>query len=65
MKYIISFIWALMLTQMVNFVLNSLGGGGPLNIWSGVLLAALVTLTIIVLDFMLKPDETNEAQHNH
>ncbi len=36
MKYIISFIWALMLTQMVNFVLNSLGGGGPLNIWSGV-----------------------------
>ncbi|WP_342388655.1 YjzD family protein [Salinicoccus bachuensis] len=65
MKYIISFIWALMLTQMVNFVLNSLGGGGPLNIWSGVLLAVLVTLTIIVLDFMLKPDETNEAQHNH
>ncbi|MCC4722462.1 YjzD family protein [Salinicoccus sp. RF5] len=65
MKYIISFIWALMLTQMVNFVLNSLGGGGPLNIWSGVLLAVLVTLTIIVLDFMLKPDKTNEAQHNH
>jgi hypothetical protein len=54
-----------MLTQMVNFVLNSLGGGGPLNIWSGVLLAVLVTVTIIVLDFMLKPDKTNEAQHNH
>lgn len=65
MKYIISFIWALMLTQMVNFVLNSLGGGGPLNIWSGVLLAVLVTVTIIVLDSMLKPDRTSDAQHNH
>ncbi|MFC4986064.1 DUF2929 family protein [Salinicoccus siamensis] len=57
MKYLISFIWALMLTQMVNFVINSLGGGGPLNVWSGVLLAVIVTLTIFVLDAMLKPED--------
>ncbi|GAA3732389.1 DUF2929 family protein [Salinicoccus jeotgali] len=65
MKYLISFIWALMLTQMVNFVINSLGGGGPLNVWSGLLLAVIVTLTIFVLDFMLKPEDTDEVQHNH
>ncbi|MCG1010045.1 YjzD family protein [Salinicoccus sp. ID82-1] len=65
MRYIISFIWALMLTQMVNFVLNSLGGGGPYNVWSGVLLAVLITLTLVILDLILKPEDTNEAQHNH
>lgn len=65
MRYIITFIWALMLTQMVNFVLNSLGGGGPYNVWSGVLLAVLITLAIVILDFILKPEDTEEVQHNH
>ncbi|WP_411843627.1 YjzD family protein [Salinicoccus sp. HZC-1] len=66
MRYIISFIWAFMLTQMVNFVLNSLGGGSPYLFWSGVVLAVIVTATIAILDVMLKhPDENSEAQHNH
>lgn len=56
MKYIVTFVWALMLTQMVNFILNSLNGGGPLNVWSGVLLAVLLTVTVIILDAMLKDD---------
>lgn len=56
MKYIVTFVWALMLTQMLNFILNSLNGGGPLNVWSGVLLAVLLTVTVIILDAMLKDD---------
>lgn len=66
MRYVISFIWAFMLTQMVNFVLNSLGGGTPYLFWSGIALAVIVTATVAVLDIMLKqPDEESEVQHNH
>ncbi|GAB3063101.1 YjzD family protein [Salinicoccus sesuvii] len=65
MRYLISFIWALMLTQMVNFVLNSLGGGGPYNVWSGVLLAVLITLALVILDLIMKPEDNEEVQHNH
>ncbi|WP_371814490.1 DUF2929 family protein [Jeotgalicoccus sp. WY2] len=36
MRYLVTFLWAFMLTQMVNFILNSLAGGGPLNFWIGV-----------------------------
>lgn len=58
MKYIVTFIWALMLTQMVNFILNSLQGGGDLYLGLGVILAVLITLTMFILDVMLKdPNE--------
>lgn len=54
MRYLVTFIWALMLTQMVNFILNSLAGGGPLNFWIGVILAVLITLTVFILDAITK-----------
>lgn len=54
MRYIITFIWALMLTQMVNFILNSLQGGGELYLELGVVLAVLITLTMFILDIMMK-----------
>lgn len=58
MKYIVTFIWALMLTQMVNFILNSLQGGGEFYFGLGIILAVLVTLTMFILDIMLKdPDQ--------
>lgn len=46
---------------MVNFILNSLAGGGPYSFMSGILLAVLITLTVFVLDIMMKdPDEAAE-----
>ncbi len=54
MKYIVTFIWALMLTQMVNFILNSLQGGGELYLGLGVVLAVLISLTMFILDVMVK-----------
>lgn len=58
MKYIVTFIWALMLTQMVNFILNSLQGGGTFYFELGIILAVLITLTMYILDLMLQnPDE--------
>ena len=32
MKHLVTFFWALLLMQMVNFVLNSLVGGDSLNL---------------------------------
>ena len=61
MKYIVTFVWALMLSQMVNFILNSLAGGGPYNFMSGIVLAVLIVVTVFILDFMMKdPNETAE-----
>ncbi|CAD2073248.1 YjzD family protein [Phocicoccus pinnipedialis] len=57
MRYIVTFFWAFLLTQMVNFILNSLNGGGQLYVGIGVLLAVLITLTVFILDIMLKPDK--------
>ena len=57
MRYIATFLWAFLLTQMVNFILNSLNGGGQLYVGIGVLLAVLISLTVFILDIMLKPDK--------
>ncbi|CAD2072902.1 MAG TPA: YjzD family protein [Jeotgalicoccus sp.] len=57
MRYIATFFWAFLLTQMVNFILNSLNGGGQLYVGIGVLLAVLISLTVFILDIMLKPDK--------
>ncbi|WP_020007770.1 YjzD family protein [Salinicoccus albus] len=60
MKYLVTFIWALMLTQMINFVINSLGGGGSYSFWTGILLAVLLTAAIIALDFLIKPQDNSQ-----
>lgn len=54
MRYLITFVWAFMLAQMVNFILNSLAGGGPLSFGIGVVLAVFITLAVFILDMMTK-----------
>ncbi|MCK1976367.1 YjzD family protein [Jeotgalicoccus huakuii] len=61
MRYIITFFWAFLLTQMVNFILNSLAGGGPLNFWIGVILAVIITLTVFVLDILTKMSRDTQS----
>ena len=61
MKYIVTIFWALVLSQMVNFILNSLAGGGPYSFMSGIVLAVLIVVTVFILDFMMKdPNESAE-----
>lgn len=62
MRYIVTFFWAFLLTQMVNFILNSLAGGGPLNVYSGILLAVIISLTVFILDVIMKDD--SKAVHD-
>ena len=51
-----NFIWAVILLQMVNFVLNSLNGGGTLNFITPIVLAVIFTIVIAILA-MIKPDD--------
>lgn len=65
MRYLVTFFWAFLLTQMVNFILNSLAGGGPLNFWIGVVLAVVITLTVLVLDVLTKMSADLNATDEH
>ena len=56
MKYLVTFIWALILTQMVNFVLNSLNGGGSLDVIKPII-AIIITIAIAILSAMIKPND--------
>ena len=54
MKYLVTFIWALILTQMVNFVLNSLNG---LDVIKPIIIAIIITIAIAILGAMIKPND--------
>ncbi|ALN75958.1 MULTISPECIES: YjzD family protein [Staphylococcus] len=56
MKYFFTFFWAVLLLEMVNFVLNSLNGGGPINFIAPLILAALMVLIVVLIDNAIKPD---------
>ena len=57
MKYLVTFIWALILLQMVNFVLNSLNGGGSLNFITPIILAVIFTIFIAIFGALIKPND--------
>lgn len=64
MKYLAVLFWSIVLLQMINFVLNSLNGGGALNFVTPLIGAVVFTVIIILFDMVIKPKQnsTNE-QH--
>ncbi|NWK84578.1 YjzD family protein [Staphylococcus sp. GSSP0090] len=64
MKYLAVLFWSIVLLQMINFVLNSLNGGGALNFVTPLIGAVVFTIIIILFDLVIKPKQnsTNE-QH--
>ncbi|CAM3311507.1 YjzD family protein [Nosocomiicoccus ampullae] len=64
MRFIVTFVWAFLLTQMINFILNSLSGGGPLYPMIGVLFAVLITAVVFFLDMVMKPDPNYVKDEN-
>ena len=61
MKYLMTFIWALVLLQMVNFVLNSLNGeGNSLNVVSPIIMAVIFTITTAILGAIISPKNKSE-----
>ncbi|WP_436860984.1 DUF2929 family protein [Staphylococcus caeli] len=64
MKYLAVLFWSIVLLQMINFVLNSLNGGGALNFVTPVIVAVIITIVVLVLDAMIKPNN-NDTKEQH
>ncbi|EHY91988.1 hypothetical protein SSME_18750 [Staphylococcus saprophyticus subsp. saprophyticus KACC 16562] len=49
---------------MINFVLNSLNGGGALNLITPVIGAVVFTIIIILFDLVIKPKHNNTNEQH-
>ena len=64
MKYLTVLFWSIVLLQMVNFVLNSLNGGGALNLITPIMGAVVFTIIIILFDLVIKPKHNNTNEQH-
>ena len=64
MKYLPVLFWSIVLLQMVNFVLNSLNGGGALNLITPIMGAVVFTIIIILFDLVIKPKHNNTNEQH-
>ncbi|MGY3481351.1 MULTISPECIES: YjzD family protein [Staphylococcus] len=64
MKYLAVLFWSIVLLQMVNFVLNSLSGGGALNLITPVIGAIVFTIIVVLFDLIIKPSK-HETKEQH
>ncbi|WP_323702888.1 DUF2929 family protein [Mammaliicoccus sp. Dog046] len=66
MHYILTFIWAFALSQMLNFVLHSLGGSEEaLNFVSPTIYAIVFLVIIIILDLLIGKSTSNVQDSKH
>ncbi|ARJ51414.1 DUF2929 family protein [Staphylococcus lutrae] len=63
MKYFITLIWAILLVEMINFVLNSLSGGGPLNLVTPLFVAVFAVIVLALLDVATTPHKQSQDTH--
>lgn len=64
MKYLAVLFWSIVLLQMVNFVLNSLSGGGALNLITPIIGAIAFTIIVVLFDLIIKPSK-HETKEQH
>ena len=64
MKYLAVLFWSIVLLQMVNFVLNSLSGGGALNLITPIIGAIVFTIIVVLFDLIIKPSK-HEMKEQH
>ncbi|WP_239738361.1 DUF2929 family protein [Mammaliicoccus sp. H-M32] len=66
MHYILTLIWAFVLSQMINFVLHSLGGSTEsLNFISPTVYAIVFTVVIILLDILVGKSSSDKQNAQH
>ncbi|MCG7339406.1 YjzD family protein [Staphylococcus sp. ACRSN] len=63
MKYLAVLFWAILLLEMVNFVLNSLDGGGSLNLITPLIAAVVFTIVVVLFDLVIKP-KSNQSKES-
>ncbi|MFL0468104.1 YjzD family protein [Staphylococcus cohnii] len=64
MKYLAVLFWSIVLLQMVNFVLNSLSGGGSLNLITPIIGAIVFTIIVVLFDLIIKPSKHETKEQN-
>ena len=64
MKYLAVLFWSIVLLQMVNFVLNSLSGGGALNLITPIIGAIVFTIIVVLFDLIIKHSK-HETKEQH
>lgn len=61
MQYIMTFIWAFLLSQMINFVLHSLGGSeASINVLNPTIYAIVFTVVVILFSLIIGKSEPEE-----
>lgn len=61
MQYIMTFIWAFLLSQMINFVLHSLGGSeASINVLNPTIYAIVFTVVVILFSLTIGKSEPKE-----
>lgn len=60
MKYLVTLFWSVLLFQMVNFVLNSLDGGGPLDLVKPLVLSVVAVIFIMLFDAVIGSNTSSE-----
>lgn len=65
MKYFFTFFWAVLLLEMVNFVLNSLNGGDAISFIAPIVLAAIMVGVVVLIDIAMKPDTNHPVNDHH
>ena len=60
MKYLMTFIWAVLLLEMVNFVLNSLNSGPALNVINPIIMAVVFTNFCSNFGAIMKPSKGSD-----
>ncbi|SCS53981.1 YjzD family protein [Staphylococcus caeli] len=64
MKYLAVLFWSIVLLQMINFVLNSLDGGGALNFVTPIVVAVIITIAVLLLDAIIKPKNSDTKEQH-
>lgn len=64
MQYIMTFVWAFILVQMVNFVLMSLGGGNDLNLPFATIISVIFGILAMIIAHLV-PNEPIPAHEEH
>lgn len=64
MQYIMTFVWAFILVQMVNFVLMSLGGGHDLNLAFASIMGVVFGVLAVIVAALI-PNEPIPQHHEH
>ncbi len=62
MRYLVTFFWAFLLSQMLTYVISSMNGN-TFNFNTGVILSIIFTVLTILMSAIIPNDKNHEGAH--